>query len=69
MAESTKSEKEYDVREIYRLFETKSITGTKNISVTVYTSADAVNALLKSRVRENRKHGCASSEGWHIQQE
>jgi hypothetical protein len=28
-----------------------------------------VNALSGSRVRENRQHGCASSEGWCIQQE
>jgi hypothetical protein len=28
------------------------------MSNTVYIIAEIVNALLKSRVRENRKHGC-----------
>jgi len=27
------------------------------------------NHQLESRVRENRTHGCASSEGWRVQQE
>lgn len=27
------------------------------MSITLYTRANIVNAILKSRVRENRKHG------------
>lgn len=59
MDESPKSEEKYDLGEIRVVFAKSSITGGKNMFLAIpkQMKASAVNVLLKSRVRENLKHG------------
>ena len=57
MDKSKESEKEYDLRSISKLFTMESITDTEDMLCNVLILAKIANVSLKSRVRENRKHG------------
>lgn len=57
MDKSSKPEEKYDLRSVSELLTMESITNTKDMLCTVLILAFIVNVSLKSRVRENRKHG------------
>ena len=54
---STQSKEKYDIADLSKLLATLPITAAKDMSIIVYIEASIVNVILKSRVRENRKHG------------
>lgn len=57
MDKSSKSEEKYELWAISKLLTMESITKAKDMLYTVLILAFIVNVSLKSRVRENRKHG------------
>jgi hypothetical protein len=59
MDKSTKSEKKYGLGGIPAISAMESTTNTENLSLDIYDIDNEVNAVPKSRVRENRKHGSA----------
>ena len=57
MDKSSKSEEKYEFRSISKLLTMESITDTEDMLCNVLILVLIVNVSLKSRVRENRKHG------------
>ena len=57
MDKPSKSEEKYELRSIFKLFTMESITNTEDMLCNVLILVLIVNVSLKSRVRENRKHG------------
>ena len=57
MDKSSKSEEKYELRSISKLFTMESVTNAEDMLCTVLILALIANVSLKSRVRENRKHG------------
>jgi hypothetical protein len=57
MDKSSKSEEKYEFRSISKLFTMESIANTEDMLCNILNLALIVNVSLKSRVRENRKHG------------
>ena len=57
MDKSSESEEEYELRSISKLSTMESITNTEDIPCDVLILAKIANVSLKSRVRENCKHG------------
>jgi hypothetical protein len=57
MDKSSKSEEKYEFRAISKLSTMESITNTEDMLCNVLILAFIVNVSLKSRVRENCKHG------------
>ena len=57
MDKSSKSKEKYEFRPIFKLFTMESATEAEDMLCAVLILAFIANVPLKSRVRENRKHG------------